>query len=439
MEVKGPNHGGMLGDVRAYLRDPWAFVNDCHVRFGHRVKLRMVHQRAYLLSHAQDIMAVLQEHPDSFAKGRTFKKLKLLLGEGLITNEGDAWKRQSRLMRPVFGHKNIHQLVPSIQAIIDEHCRWGDGEVNIHQEMNELTLKIIARTLFALDLSSEAPTFLKDVEYMMHFLIKRVRTLAAWPLWLPLPSHREFFAARARFDGLIERLLRERRQSPGPSHNDLLHILMQARDEDGSPMSDRQIRDEIITILMAGHETITNSMAWTMIMLAQHPEHQERLRDETASFWSDGKLQEAPFNRLNLHQAVLDEGMRLWPPVWAFMRQAARDVVVNGLPLKKNDIVFLMPYFAQRSEDFWQDPLAFRPERFLGEERERLVPGSYFPFGLGPRLCIGKVFAQVEAKLILSHLCRHYRWELPVVAPQTVEAGITLRPTSNVQLHVRRR
>lgn len=440
MDIKGPNKGGVLGDIREYMGDPWAFVNDCHEKYSHRVKLRMLHQRAYLISHADDIMAILQEKPDSFVKGRTFKKLKLLLGEGLITSEGEMWKKQNRLMRPVFGLKHMYNLVPSIQQIIQDHCQWKDqSTVNIHSEMNELTLKIIARTLFALDLSEEAPTFLKDVEYMMHFLIKRVRTIAAPPMWIPLPAHREFFAARARFDGLIERLLQQRRQKGAIASNDLLQILMDAKDEDGHSMSDQQIRDEIITILMAGHETITNSMAWTMIELAKNPEYQERLAAESQSFWADGKLQEAPFNKVNLHLAVMDEGMRLWPPVWAFMRQAGKSVNVNGLELKKGDIVFLMPFFAQRSKDFWQDPLTFRPERFLPPERETMKAGAYFPFGLGPRMCIGKIFAQVEAKLILSHLCSQYQWTLPSPEKQTVEAGITLRATNNIHLKVTKR
>ncbi len=413
MDIKGPNKGGVLGDIREYMGDPWAFVNDCHEKYGHRVKLRMLHQRAFLISHADDIMAILQEKPDSFVKGRTFKKLKLLLGEGLITSEGENWKKQNRLMRPVFGLKHMYNLVPSIQQIIMHHCQWKDqSTVNIHAEMNELTLKIIARTLFALDLSEEAPTFLKDVEYMMHFLIKRVRTIAAAPMWMPLPSHREFFAARARFDGLIERLLQQRRQNGAIASNDLLQILMDA---------------------------ITNSMAWTMIELAKHPEYQERLAAESQSFWVDSKLQEAPFNKVNLHLAVMDEGMRLWPPVWAFMRQAGKNVNVNGLELKKGDIVFLMPFFAQRSKDFWQDPLAFRPERFLPPERENMKAGAYFPFGLGPRMCIGKIFAQVEAKLILSHLCSQYQWGLPNPEKQTVEAGITLRATNNIHLKVTKR
>lgn len=438
MEIKGPKTSSPLGSLRDYARDPWAFVNKCHREYGHRVKLRMLHQRAYLLSHPEDILGVLQENADSFAKGRTFKKLKLLLGEGLITSEGDLWKKQNRLMRPVFGIKHMMNLVPSIQDIIQNHCTWEDGQkINVHQEMNTLTLKIIARTLFALDLSLEAPTFLKDVEYMMHFLIKRVRSVISAPMWLPLPSHQEFYAARDRFDNLIKRLLVERRSGHQCS-NDLLQILVDTRDEDGNQMSDRQIRDEIITILMAGHETITNTMAWSMILLAQNPHYLDVLREESKSFWLNGQLNEANFNKLNMHLAVTEEAMRLWPPVWAFMRQASKTIQVNGLELKKRDIVFLMPFFAQRSADFWQDPMNFYPERFLPPLKEKIQPGSYFPFGLGPRMCIGKIFAQVEAKLILSHLSSHFQWSIDKEVEQTVEAGITLRPTSNIMVIVRK-
>lgn len=438
MEIKGPNATGPLGSLREYVRDPWAFVNKCHREYGHRVKLRMLHQRAYLLSHPDDILGVLQENAESFVKGRTFQKLKLLLGEGLITSEGELWKKQNRLMRPVFGIKHMMNLVPSIQEIIEQHCVWPDGhKINVHHEMNTLTLKIIARTLFALDLSTEAPTFLKDVEYMMHFLIKKVRSVVSPPMWIPLSRHQEFYAARDRFDNLIKRLLDERRSGRQKS-NDLLQILVETRDEDGNQMSDQQIRDEVITILMAGHETITNTMAWTMILLAQNTNYQAMLNSEAKSFWDNGQLDEATFNKLNMHLAVTEEAMRLWPPVWAFMRQANRSININGLKLKKKDIVFLMPFFAQRSPDFWQDSLKFYPERFLPPLKEKVIPGTYFPFGLGPRMCIGKIFAQVEAKLILSHLSSNYRWSFKNEVEQTVEAGITLRPTSNVDVVMRK-
>lgn len=394
----------------------------------------MLHQRAYLLSHPDDIQAILQENADAFAKGRSFKKLKLLLGDGLITSEGELWKKQNRLMRPVFGLKHMLELVPAIQDIIRQHCQWSHGqEIDVHAEMNALTLKIIARTLFDFDISREAPQFLRDVEFMLRFLLKRVRSIAAAPMWLPLAGHREFFAARDRFDGLVQRLIDERRASPSSS-KDLLQILLDTRDEQGQAMSDRQIRDEVITTLMAGHETITNTMAWTMILLGQNSQYQAPLQQEAATFWDAGVLNAQAFNRVNLHAAVADEAMRLWPPVWAFMRQAARTIELPELTLKKKDIVFLVPFFTQRSSDFWAEPLRFRPERFLPPEREGLVNGAFFPFGLGPRMCIGKVFAQVEAKLILSHLVSHYHWKSEAPAEQTVEAGITLKPTNNTKL-----
>lgn len=434
MKPRGPETLSPLGSLRDYARDPWAFVNDCHQKYGHRVRLRMLHQRAYLISHPDDIQAILQENADSFVKGRTFKKLKLLLGDGLITSEGDLWKKQNRLMRPVFGIKHMLDLVPAIQEIIHKHCQWSHGqEIDVHAEMNALTLKIIARTLFDFDISREAPQFLRDVEFMLHFLIKRVRSIAAAPMWVPLKNHREFFAARDRFDQLIQRLIDERRATPSSS-KDLLQILIDTRDEQGQTMSDRQIRDEVITTLMAGHETITNTMAWTMILLAQNSQYQPLLQQEVKTFWDAGVLNAQAFNKVNLHAAVADEAMRLWPPVWAFMRQAARTIELPELTLKKNDIVFLVPFFTQRSSDFWDEPLRFWPERFLPPERETLVSGAFFPFGLGPRMCIGKVFAQVEAKLILSHLVSHYHWKSEQDKEQTVEAGITLKPTNNTKI-----
>lgn len=438
MKIDGPEQRLITGNLREYISDPWGFVNRCHQQFGHRTQVRMLHQRAYLLSHPDDTSAILQQHSECFKKGRTFSKLKMLLGEGLITSEGELWKRQNRLMRPIFGIKNIMGFVSSIDKIIHDHCHWSDGAIiNVHAEMNALTLKIIARTLFDLDLSKDAPYFLKDVEYMMHFLIKKVRSVVSLPLWVPTSENREFHRARQRFDDLVYRLISERRRSAEKKY-DLLQILMDAVHEDGSHMSDALIRDEIITTLMAGHETITNSMSWTMMLLAEHPEYQTRLANEAQEFWSDGRLNEGVFNKVNLHQAVLDESMRLWPPVWAFMRQAIKDVDLKGLSLKAGDIVFLMPFFAQRSGDFWKEPLKFLPERFLPGAREEVIPASYFPFGLGPRMCIGKMFAQVEGKLILSHMVKSFRWQMVEKAEQKVEAGITLRPLNNIRMQLKR-
>ncbi|MBY0516405.1 MAG: cytochrome P450 [Bacteriovoracaceae bacterium] len=437
MEIKGPKANGILGSLKDYSRDPWQFVNDCHEKYGHRVKVRMLHQRAYLLSDPADISEVLQTQSEAFVKGRTFKKLKLVLGEGLITSEGEKWKRQNRLMRPVFGIKHILNLVPSINAVIKEHCQWSEGQViNVHEEMNNLTLKIIARTLFDLDITSVAPTFLKDVEYLMHFLIKRVRSVVNLPTWIPTAEHREYHAASKRFDKLIYSLIDQRLKDRNHS-KDLLQILIDARDDDGTSMSHKQIRDEIMTLLMAGHETITNTMAWTMVLLSQNTDYQEKLHLEAPTFWENGKLQESNFNKQNLHMSVIEEAMRLWPPVWAFMRQAARNIELKNLSLKKGEIVFLMPYFTQRSGDFWEKPKDFFPERFLSNSK--IIPGSYLPFGLGPRMCIGKIFAQVEAKLILAYLSENFLWESTKVETQTVEAGITLRPTNNIKMRLKLR
>jgi len=413
--LKTPKKQFLLGHLVPYIKDPWGFVNHCHQAYGERVELKMLNQRVLLLANPADIHTVLQTKAEAFAKGRTFQKLKLLLGEGLITSEGEIWRRQNRLMRPVFGVKNIQNLVPAIEAIIKSHCRWREGQrIDGHREMNALTLKIIARTLFDLDLSEKAPAFLGDVEFMMGFLIKRVRSLVALPLWWPSKSNREFRAARERFDQLTYGLIQERRAGK-VRQNDLLQTLIDAREDDGARMGDQQIRDEIITILMAGHETITNTMAWTMILLAQHPDWQQRLTQA-----SDEEC-----------GAVIEEAMRLWPPVWAFMRQAKEAVEVNGVLVKPGDICFLMPYFVQRSEKFWHRPTRFRPERFFGETKEKFPAGAYLPFGLGPRMCIGKMFAMVEAKLILRHLVTHYRWQIENETEQGVEAGITLRPTTN--------
>lgn len=425
----------VTGHLLPYLSDPWGFVNSINQSYGSRVSLRMLNKRVFLLSHPSDIMEVLQTHSDSFSKGRTFKKLKLLLGEGLITSEGKLWREQNKMMRPLFSIRNILGQKEVIEGVVRENCQWRDGQVvDIHHEMNKVTLNIIAQTLFDIDLSTRAAKLLEDVEYMMHFLIGRVRSVVNLPISLPLPSHQKFLKARKRFDDLVYQMIRERRES-GIKKNDLLQLLIDTRSESLEAMGDRQIRDEIITILMAGHETITNSMTWALILLCQNPAYQAQLGEEVAAWNSRGR-DDAFYSQQNLHQCVMDEAMRLWPPVWAFMRQCQNPLEIGDLKFKKDDIVFLMPFFAHRSQEFWEQPENFQPDRFFTKTQQ--VPGSYLPFGLGPRMCIGKMFAQVEAKILLSFLCENYRFELIEPQVQKVEAGITLRPVNNTTMRVRR-
>ena len=425
----------VLGHLLPYLSDPWAFVNKITESSGSRVQLKMLNKRVFLLSNPTDITEVLQNHAEHFSKGRTFKKLKLLLGEGLITSEGSLWRHQNKMMRPVFSIKNILNQKDVIQQVVQKHCRWETGQViDVHHEMNKVTLNIIAQTLFDIDLSAQAALLLQDVEDMMHFLMGRVRSVVSLPLWVPLPANKKFLIAKKRFDDLVYRMIRERRES-GAKKNDLLQLLLDTRSDDSEAMGDQQIRDEIITILMAGHETITNSMTWALILLCQNPSYQKLLSDEVKD-WKQGTEGDLFFSQQNLHQCVMDESMRLWPPVWAFMRQCQTPIKVGEIQFNSNDIVFLMPFFAHRSSSFWEKAQDFFPERFYA--KTQITPGAYLPFGLGPRMCIGKMFAQVEAKILLSFLMEHYRFELLDLQPQKVEAGITLRPLNNTQMRIKK-
>jgi cytochrome P450 len=425
----------ILGHLLPYLSNPWVFVNKITESNGSRVQLKMLNKTVFLLSNPADITDVLQNHAEHFTKGRTFKKLKLLLGEGLITSEGSLWRRQNKMMRPVFSIKNILNQKDVIQQVVQKHCRWETGQViDVHHEMNKVTLNIIAQTLFDIDLSAQAALLLQDVEDMMHFLMGRVRSVMSLPLWVPLPAHKKFLNAKRRFDDLVYRMIKERRES-GVKKNDLLQLLLDTRSDDSQAMGDQQIRDEIITILMAGHETITNSMTWALILLCQNPSYQKLLADEVKD-WKQGTEGDLFFSQQNLHQCVMDESMRLWPPVWAFMRQCQTPIKVGEIQFNPNDLVFLMPFFAHRSSSFWEKAQDFFPERFYA--KTQITPGSYLPFGLGPRMCIGKMFAQVEAKILLSFLMENYRFELIDPQPQKVEAGITLRPLNNTQMRIKK-
>lgn len=423
--------------LKEYRADPLAFITKMHKVHGHRIHLSIFGKELFIISKPEDVLHVLKNNANAYTKGRTTRALRQFLGNGLITNEGNSWRKQHRLIRPVMNPRSVLDIAPKIYATAEEFVPEiaGKGKVDGFFEMNRLTWRIILKTLFSLEVSNEMDDWLHDIIDLMRIITSKTRSSIPLPFWVPAKNHRRMKAIIKKFDKTVFGLIEERRK--GEPKADLLQLLIDTKEEGIAKMTDHEIRDEIMTFMMAGHETITNSMTWTLIELAKNPSYIEKLRAESDAFFKDRNFEN--LNSSSWHTAVIDESMRLWPPVWVFMRQAESEDKIGNYTIPPKANVVLAPFLSHRASDLWEKPHDFYPERFLPEERKKIPQGAYYPFGLGPRACIGAYFAGMEAKIILATLVHNFDWNLDKTEPQQNEAGISLRPLNNIQMTFRRR
>ena len=423
--------------LKEYRANPIGFITKMHHLQGHKISLNIFGKKIFIISHPDDVLHVLKNNSNAYTKGRTTKMLRKFLGNGLITNEGESWRKQHKMIRPVMNLKSVFDLAPKIDSTVrlfmDEIK--GGQEIDSFHEVNRLTWRIILNSLFSQTVTSELDDWLHDILDLMRIITRKTRSSIPIPFWIPTKDHLRLKEIIRKFDTHVYALIQERRS--GSREQDLLQLLIDAQEEGTAKMSDQEIRDEIMTFMMAGHETITNSMSWALIELGKNSSYIGRIRKECSDFQKNSNFED--LNSLPLIGAVIDEVMRLWPPVWVFMRQAERDDHLEALSIPKGANVVLAPFLSHRSSDLWENPLTFNPERFLPEAKKKIPQGAYYPFGLGPRACIGAYFASMEARLILSHLVHHFDWEIKTIEPQEYEAGISLRPTNNIKMIFRSR
>lgn len=396
----------------------------------------------YLLSHPDHARDVLVTHQRNFKKGRALEQARLLLGNGLLTSEGDEHMRQRRLMQPAFHRQRIAAYGETMVRFAQRRAAsWHDGTtLDIHAEMMSLTMAIVGKTLFDADVESES----RELGDALTASFAAFRAMFFFPFgeWLekiPLPMTRRFVAGRKRLEDTIYRIISERRAS-GEDTGDLLSMLLAARDEegDGSGMSDTQIRDEAMTLFLAGYETTANALSWTFYLLAQHPEVEARMHDELDAV-ADAELGAESLARLPYTRMVLSESMRLYPPAYAIGRRALGDYTVGEFHVPANSLVVLSPYITHRDARWYKDPERFDPDRWLPEHVAARPKFSYFPFGAGPRICIGEPFAWMEGVLLLAAIGRRWRLRLLSHEPVQPQALITLRPRGGIPMRAEAR
>jgi cytochrome P450 len=424
--------GGPFGvlTLLRFTRDPLRFITSMDQAGGDIVHYRLALRDVFLIRHPDLVRDVLVTHQHDYAKGEGLRWARRFLGDGLLTSEGERHTRQRRLAQPAF-HR--HRIGAYADVMVAYACaareRWRHGEeLALDQEMVRLTVAVAGKTLFDTDTEAQASEVARALTDIMKLFPRFALPFGPLISALPLPSNRRYERGRRRLDQIVYGLIEERRRD-GRDRGDLLSMFMLARDEDGGPgMTDLQLHDEVMTLLLAGHETTANALSWTLYQLAQSPEVEARLVREVEEVLGGRPATGDDLPRLPYAEMVLAESMRLFPPAWALGRRALKDQYLGNVPLPAGSLVMASPYLMHRDERWFPDPLRFDPERFTPEARAARPKFAYFPFGGGARACIGEPFAWMEGILALATIVQRWSFRLVPGHPVEPQALITLRP-----------
>ena len=431
----GPEPHFLIGNFPLGSPDPLAVFSGWAREFGDIFYYRAGWIHVYFLNSPELIESVLVTNQQNFRKDRVIQNSRWFLGQGLLTSEGGEWLRQRRLSQPAFHRERLALYARIINACAEEMLdSWKDGENrDVHQEMMQLTLRVVAKVLFSVDVKNES----KEVAAALNLLMKHSSgariLLPPWVRYLPLPFLIRVRRAVRQLDEVVYRIIRERRRSEN-DNGDLLSMLMSARDEDGSRMTDRQLRDEVMTFLLAGHETTALSLSWAWFLLSENPEAENKLHHELARVL-DGKnpsFEDLP--RLCYTEAVVKESVRLYPPAWSLARTAAEDFEIGGYLVPAGSNVVMSQWIMHRDPRFFPSPEQFDPGRWFEEHTQRLPRFAYFPFGGGPRYCVGASFAMMEATLLLAAIAQRFRLRMVPGHKVVPVPSITLRPKYGIKM-----
>jgi cytochrome P450 len=438
----GPRGLGLLRAMRLMARDPLRLYSTMRAEYGDVVGTKLGPLYVCMAFGADGVGHVLQERHAIYHKDNVdYRLVKPVLGNGLATSNGDFWLRQRRLMQPAFHHRRVAAFASVMTsravAMLDgwEEAAKRREPLDVAAEMMRLTLEIVTSVLFGVDVSGS----IEVIRESFTTVNRRVGDMFGKP-WmmlpgmhaLPTPGNRRAWAAQRRLDAVVRAIIAERRGNGESS--DLISMLLHARDETGTGMSDRQLRDEVMTMLLAGHETTSNALAWTFYLLSRHPDAADRLRAELRRALGGrvptiDDLAHLPYARM-----VIEESLRLYPPVWTLSRTPREDDVIGGYHIPAGALVIISPWVTHRHPDLWEEPERFDPERFTPARVAARPRFAYIPFAAGPRLCIGEAFAMQEAHLVLATVAQRFRLDL--VSPDAVEPEplVTLRPRGGLPM-----
>jgi cytochrome P450 len=418
----GPKGHFLLGNLPEFRKDPLGFLTRCAKEYSEIVPLRMLHLPIYLLLNPEYIEYVLSTHGRDFVKPRLFQIAKGFLREGLILSEGDAWLRQRRLMQPAF-HKNRTDAYGQIMVEYTERliASWQAGQtVNLSQAMSRLAMEIVVKALLNYDVSNDREGMGQAFNVVVDEVTARFNNPVPIPDNVPTPGNLRYRRAIKYLDTMIYRIIRHRQAHP-EDQGDLLSMLLQARYEDGSPMTDEQLRDETITIFVAGHDTTATTLSWCWYLLSQHPEVEAKLMAELESVLGGRAPTAADLPQLRYTEMIVMETLRLYQPTPILGRTSIKEVELGGHHFPAGTEFLIVPMLIHHSSRYYESPEEFQPERWEGDLLKRLPKFAYMPFSHGPRLCLGGTFATMEAKLIVATIAQRFHLQLApgeVVVPK---------------------
>jgi cytochrome P450 len=400
-----------------------------------RLRFPLKPYMAHLVRHPDHLRRIFIDEAKNYGKQtRGYDRLRDLLGAGLVTSEGDFWKRQRRIANPAFHRARIAQFAEVMvrcgtEMVDGWRPRIESGEAfDVAAEMMRVTLRIIGLTMLSTDVDGRASSVRDAVDALLHITIRRIQGLLLVPPWVPTAENRRFASAKGTLDAIVHGMIADRRRS-GRVGDDLLGMLMAARDpETGESMSDAQLRDEAMTVFLAGHETTANALTWSLYYLSLHPEAAAALGREVRSVCGDRPPRLEDLEKLTYTERVIKESMRLRPPVWVLTRSVNEDDVLGGYRIPKGTWVFASPYLTHRDARFWPNPEGFDPDRFSPEQEAKRPKHAYWPFLMGPRMCIGEAFAMLEARLVLALVVQRVRLDLVAGRVVDLDPVVTLRP-----------
>jgi cytochrome P450 len=438
----GPKGFPLFGNVFEPRGDSIGYLTRCAREYGDIVFFRFLGVPACYVNRPDYIESVLVTQNNNFVKSKDYRAMRRVLGNGLLLSEGEFWRRQRKLIQPAFHQERIASyaeiMVGYTQRML---ASWSDGQtLDIHEAMMRLTLGIVAKTLFDADVSREAEDVDAALSVLMGKFLRQAGMALLLPKWVPLPTSQLLKHAVGRLDKVIYGIIEQRRAS-GQMSGDLLSVFLQAHDDEGIGMTDRQLHDEIMTLFLAGHETTANVLSWTWFLLGQNPAAEEKLIEELERVLGGRVPTLADLPQLIYTDTVLRESMRLYPPVWVIGRRALAPFRLGEYELPADTNVLISQLIMHRDARYFPEPERFDPDRWSASDpRGASLPRfAYFPFGGGPRVCIGAGFGMMEAVLLLATIAQQFRIQIAAGQKVTKQPTVTLRPRNGIPVTLKRR
>lgn len=440
---QGPKALPLIGNAWAFARRPNRYLLNLIEQYGDIAHFKLGRLNTYVIAQPDAIQDILVRQKEKFVKAERSRKIMgQMLGESLLVSVGDYHARQRRLVQPAFHATRIHNYAETMVDYTEKHLdHWQTDSVrDIHKDMMILTMEIVSKTLFGADVAGEALRVGQAMAFLQQVANKRFVNPLAGLLMKFTPMGKQAVEAGATIDSVVMRFITERREQGITDNGDLLSMLLLSADDSGERMTDDEVRNEAVTLFSAGHETTSNALTWTWYLLSQNPDIRQKLHAELDSVLASHRPTLADLKHLPYTQMVIKESMRLYPPAWTLTsRTALEDAEVGGYHLPQGAMVFIAPYAMHRNPRYWDDVNAFKPERFSPENEKQQHRYQYLPFGGGEHICIGNMFALMEAQLILATIASRYELDMASESPVEERSLVTLFPRDGLSMRVKQR